>query len=145
MNFKIKILSLIFFGIILFAFSSSVFAQIPKIEPTGGVVPCGTEANPQPCTLCHLVVGFHNIVQYGLFLITIIALAGVTFAGVMYVLSSGNESMITSSKNFLKASVIGFAVVLAAWLIINQVLLSISAKPDLGIEAINWYTFNCGL
>jgi len=125
-----KILFLAFIGFIFFALNSSAFAA-------EDLVLCGRSGG-EACTLCDLVVGFHNLVQYGLEVITIIALAGITFAGVMYTVSSGNESMVTSSKNFMKASVIGFAVVFCAWLIVNQVLSSIDAVNKTG-----WNTFSC--
>lgn len=135
-NKKILVAALVFF---LASFS---------VANAAGIVPCG---DGSPCTLCHLIVGFHNLVSFLLKLVVTIALAGIFFAGVMYILSSGNEGMITSSKNFLRASVMGFAIVLGAWLIVNVTMWALSAKdsngdgvPDFGIATTGkWNEFSC--
>ncbi|MCX6763244.1 MAG: pilin [Candidatus Moranbacteria bacterium] len=149
--------------------SNNVNAQIVP-EPTWsssekGIVPCGQGDNKDnACTLCHLVIGFQRIVQYLLWFVTTIAFVGIFFAGAMYILSTGDEGMITSAKNFLKASLIGFALVLGAWIIVNTVLWVIGTKGStptgstassstssannpgsgvLGINAISWNNFKC--
>lgn len=107
-----------------------------------GLIPCGNPGQ-EACTLCHFVIGFHNLIEFLLKLAVTAALAGIFFAGVMYIISSGDETMMTSAKNFAKASVVGFTVVLGAWLIVNVTMWALSAKPGLGIGKTNWYTFDC--
>jgi hypothetical protein len=105
----------------LFLLVSPVLAQ--------GIVPCGIDKDgswkldwAERCTLCDLIVGIKKIFDYGIKTIAIITLACATFAGVMYVVSSGNESAMESAKNFLKASLIGLAVVICAWLMVNTII-----------------------
>jgi len=105
----------------------------------GGLIPCGN--GNDPCTLCHFIIGFHNLVTVMLKLLVTVALAGIFIAGVMYIVSAGDETAMTSAKNFLKASVIGFSVVLGAWLIVNITMWVFSA--NLGVIGKNWYTFSC--
>ncbi|MFA6383642.1 MAG: hypothetical protein WCX17_04460 [Parcubacteria group bacterium] len=124
---------------------------IPLISSAAGLIPCATTENPKPCTLCHFIVGFKNLVDYGLGLITIAAIAGLFFAGVMYIISSGDESMMTSAKGFIKSSLIGFAVVFLGWLIITVTMYVLGAKTAdnggeggvLGIQIESWNKFSC--
>ncbi len=126
-----------------------VRAQVTIDEPGWqGLVPCGrntgTDAERAPCTLCHFVIGFQRLIQYGLYMVTTVALAGIFIAGVMYIISSGQENMITMAKRFLTASLIGFTVVLGGWLIVNVTLWIVSAKGNLGVErAESWWQFKC--
>jgi hypothetical protein len=118
----------------------SVIFIVPQTA-FAGIVPCGDEGDP--CTLCHLIVGIHNIVDFFKNILLTAAITGIVIAGVIYTISSGDPKMTGQAKNLLSASLIGFAVVLAAWLIVNVTMLLMSTKSDLGIGAVNWYTFTC--
>lgn len=114
----------------------------------GGLVPCGN--GNDPCTLCHFIVGFHNLVSVMLKLVATAALAGIFIAGVMYIISAGDETMMTGAKNFIKASVTGFVVVLGAFLIVNVTMWALSAKDsngdgmsDMGVGQAGWFSFTC--
>lgn len=130
-------------GIRIFSLSMVFFPWTKALaEGTmpGGLVPCGN--GNDPCTLCDFIIGFHNLVTVMLELVAVAALAGIFIAGVMYVVSVGDEAMITNAKNFLKASVTGFVVVLGAWLIINVTMWVFSVDLNIAIGK-NWYTFDC--
>lgn len=116
------------------------------------LVPCGlSQDNPdtpgndesQMCTLCHLVVGVKGIVDYGFRIMVIIGIMMIVVAGITYIISAGNEGMMTTAKGLLKNVLIGFSIILGAWLIINTTMLIIGARSDLGIGINNWYTFTC--
>jgi len=130
---KIKIFSAVLFFL----------GTIPVVTSAAGLIPCATTEHPEPCTLCHFIIGFKNLVDYGLGLITIAAIVGIFFAGVMYVISSGNEGMMTSAKSFLKSSLIGFALVFLGWLIITVTMYVLGAKTDLDIGITGWNQFTC--
>jgi hypothetical protein len=135
----------------VFSLAMVCFWIIPAVASAAGLIPCATTENPKPCTLCHFIVGFKNLVDYGLGLITIAAIAGLFFAGVMYIISSGDESMMTSAKGFIKSSLIGFAVVFLGWLIITVTMYVLGAKTAetggaggvLGIQIESWNKFSC--
>lgn len=124
---------------------------------SAGLVPCGTDEKPEACTLCHLVVGFSELTKFFLGVLVVVSLAGITISGVMYVVSAGSEKMITQAKSFLKASIIGFAVVLGAWLIVNTTMWLLATKDSvnitgnasnpgpgiLGIGIESWDKFTC--
>jgi len=109
---------------------------------SSGLVPCGNGSSVgTACTLCSLIQGIANIVNFGRNLLLTAALVAIGIAGVMYIVSAGSEEMMKTAKSFLTASLTGFAIVLGAYLIITTVLLVISAKNDLGTgTSINWTT-----
>ena len=121
---------------------------IPVLAADTGIVPCGLDSTySNRCTLCHFIAGFQRIFEKAKNIIAIICLTCATFAGVMYVVSSGNESMINSAKAFLRASLIGLVIVLGAWIIVNTVItVLMPTQSDLGTGKTSWYSFgslNC--
>lgn len=142
------------FLVIIFTGLSFSFASAQEFTAKDpgwqGIVPCGrydgANGETDICTLCHLILGIQRIVQYGLYIVIAFAFAGIFIAGVMYVISSGDEGMITQAKGFLSATLIGFSVVLGAWIIVNTTLWIIgSDKYDsgLGIQSETWWKFSC--
>lgn len=116
--------------------------SLPPMALAAGLIPCGGSGQ-DPCNFCYLIIGVRGLVDFGLNLLIIAALVGIAIGGMMYILAAGNETALTIAKNFLKASIGGFAIVLAAWLIIFIVMQFISAKDDLGIGKKGWNTFDC--
>ncbi|MFA4818179.1 MAG: pilin [Parcubacteria group bacterium] len=145
--FLVPILCAIIFANFAF-FLPPASAQVSTPEPSWtGLVPCGrntgTAAEMAPCTLCHLIIGFQRLVQYGMYMVATLALVGIFFAGVMYMVSTGDENMMTQAKGFLKVSLIGFSVVIGGWLIVNVTVWVLGAKADLGIGITSWNKFTC--
>ncbi|MFZ2225914.1 MAG: pilin [Candidatus Moraniibacteriota bacterium] len=136
---KKSALSVSFFLVFLVIFGFFRFASAAS-----GLVPCGTGAT-DPCTLCHLIVGFKGLLDWGMTILVVAAITAVTISGVMYIISSGNPGLITSAKGLLTNSLIGFAIMLGAWLIINTTLTLLSVKTDLGIQKDGWYKFSCSV
>ncbi len=126
---------------------SSVCADESKV---GHLVPCARHCdNPatpndetEPCSVCHLIVLGHNIVEYVVFISVFIAFAVIVFAGVMYVVSAGNQGMITSAKAALKAALFGMAFVLAAWVIVNTII-TVFLKPKQSALQGDWRQYYC--
>lgn len=148
----LAVITLSFFSVLLLP--SFAGAQVSTPEPGWkGIVPCGrntgTAEEQAPCTLCHLIVGFQRLVQYGMYMVVTLALVGIFFAGVMYIISSGDENMMTQAKGFLKVSLIGFSVVIGAWLIVNVTMWVLGAREGsdeggvLGIKVEKWNKFTC--
>jgi hypothetical protein len=136
MKTKVKItIFLLFLGLVL-----------PFFSANAGLVPCGlnqgTPEEMSPCTLCHLIIGIKRIIDFGLKTLVTVAFVGIFIAGVMYIISAGSEEMMKRAKEFLKASLTGFALVLCAWLIVNIVMWVLSTNIT-SMGATNWYTFTC--
>ncbi len=126
---------------ILFSFLA-MFIFLP-FAVFAGLVPCATTEHPEPCTLCHLVVGFWGLIDYGFKIFVFVAVAGLVISGIMYIVSAGNEEMMKTAKNFITHILTGFAVILGAWLLIFVVMRYFGVKSDLGIQAEAWNKFKC--
>lgn len=110
---------------------------------TGGLVPCG-KTGQEPCTLCHLVIGIQGLIDYGRKIMTYVAFLMLAVGGILYTVSAGNEKLMTQAKDLLFKVLIGFAIILGAWIIVNYSLILLSRKDNLGIQqAGSWSQFKC--
>lgn len=81
--------------------------------------------------------------DWGLKVMTFVALAVIVAMAIFYIVSAGNEGMMTTAKSGIKAAFVGFAVMLSAWLIISTTLRIFSATiPGLGITS-SGFSFSC--
>ena len=149
-KFLVASLLIILLGVILYPItnvSAAFDASLGTIS--GGMVPCATDAHPEACTLCHFIIGFKNLIDFASKILVTVALAGIFFSGLIYIVSSGNDSLMTQAKGFMTASVIGFTIVLGAWLIVNVTMWAMSVKtstsPDgfAGVHKTDWFNFTC--
>lgn len=150
---KIAILFILitfFVSLVSLFYSFPVNAQTITTEEPGwkGIVPCGRviagNGEDVPCTLCHLIVGIQRIFTYGLTIIISIAFVMIFISGVTYIVSSGDEKLMTSAKSFLKSSLIGFFIVAGAWLIVNTVLWVVSARlNNVDTSLSKWSEITC--
>ncbi len=137
---KNTLLVILFVGLVFFLF-------LPLISQAG-IVPCGGTGQPI-CTLCHLVIGIHDLIDYGFKIVVFVALVAIVISGIMYVVSAGNEQMMQTAKSFIKTTLAGFAIVLGAWVIVNTTIWLIGAKGSsdtggvLGIGVVSWNKFDC--
>ncbi|HAI73963.1 MAG TPA: hypothetical protein DCS28_03755 [Candidatus Moranbacteria bacterium] len=136
--------------VLIFSFLLFLVAPI-FIVNAAGVVPCGNGLT-DPCTICHFIVGFKNLIDWGRNILIALSITMMTIAGVMYIVSSGDPEMIKRAKSLAVNTVIGFSLMLGAWLIINTTFYVFSAKSspvdsvekyNLGLEAKSWDTFTC--
>jgi hypothetical protein len=102
-------------------------------ENTGGLVPCKNN-----CTLCHLIVGFHNIFTFLLGLLITATLLAITGAGVFYMVSTGNKGMMDTAKQALTYALTAFALGLGSWLVVTMILTAFGFN-----NAGSWWTFTC--
>lgn len=148
-----KSIALLFFSIIF-------FANLSLSANAAGLIPCGKTPGPgvdasetAPCTICHMILGIQRIVNYGMTIVTFAAILAIVIAGIMYIISAGDEGMMTSAKGLLKNVLIGFALVLGAVTIVNITMWLLAAKGTLGLEEGNasvtnftsWTNFSCSI
>lgn len=126
-------------------------AFFPSIS-NAALVPCGKSTdtgNDQMCTLCHLIIGIKGLVDYGFTIMVIVGLAMLVIAGVVYIVSAGNEGMMETAKSLMKNVLIGFALILGAWLIVTTMMWIMGTRETgdeggvLGIKVTSWNTFTC--
>lgn len=84
----------------------------------GGIVTC---TGPD-CNLCTLVEMINAIVAWLFGFLTLAAVAILVFAGFKLVLSAGDTGAMSDAKKMITNVVIGFVIVLAAWLIVDTVM-----------------------
>jgi len=144
----IPVLFLIIFGFYLF---------LPSIS-NAALVPCGLRQDDtsttkfdesQPCTLCHLVVGIQGLIDFGFKIMVVVGLVMLVAAGIIYIVSAGNEGMMETAKGLMKNALIGFSLILGAWLIVSTMMWIMGTKESsdeggvLGIKVTGWNTFTC--
>jgi hypothetical protein len=108
---------------------------------SGGIVPCGKGAI-SPCTLCHFITGFQKLVTWIKNVVFVAAMTVIIIGGIMYAVSAGSTAMMETAKKAITSSLVGFALTLCAWLIVNTII-TVIAQANLGVGATNWYTFTC--
>ena len=128
--------------IVMFGMSfNNVFA-----EETGGLVPCGRDTTAEgdvgeACKICHLALGIHNIVTFIRNLVWFTAVLVITIAGVLYIVSAGNQSTTTMAKTAIKNALIGVVIVFAAYMIITFIM-NRMFRNDQSAAQSTW-TFTC--
>ena len=76
-------------------------------------------------------------------LLVALTVTGIFISGIMYIISSGNEQLLGQAKKFLSVSLLGFTIVMTAWLIVNVTMWVLSFDPAMTIQHVDWYTFDC--
>lgn len=134
---------------VLGMFMMSVISPHPV---RAALVPCGLSADDpataviesSPCTACHVVLGAEGLIDWGMGIMTVIAIAIIVALGIMYVVSAGNQGLMQKAKSGIFASLIGFTVMLGAWLIVNTTLHIFSATNILGLVRTDaGFSFSC--
>ena len=129
------------FNTYLASLTGVVGVFIPTIVGAG-LVPCGSRGQA-PCTMCDFIVLGQEIVNYGLGIVATVAIVVITIAGIMYIVSTGNESTISTAKAAMKYSIIGALVVLLAWVLINTLIWRF--LPTSGFQVTgSWSSYQCG-
>ena len=121
---KILIFSLIIFSFIFTGFLQPAYSADWEftIVPEGckGEAPTCTEGDPEKCCgLPEMIMIAVNIFNIILALTGSAALLMFTYGGIMFIISSGNQERVTKAKTILTNSVIGLAIVLGSWVIVN--------------------------
>lgn len=126
-----------------FLFAAVIFlSAVPMREANAdGLVPCGFAGGPI-CTTCHLVIGVKGVIDWGMNVMTFFAIAIITAMGIVYIVSAGNSGMMTTAKNGIKATMIGFAVMLGSWVIVNLFMTTL-ANNGVVSQGGKWSDFTC--
>jgi hypothetical protein len=91
---------------------------IPEISSAAPLVPC----NGPDCGTCELVKLGNNIITWLVSVMAVICALMIVFAGFKMVTSAGNSGEISKAKEMIANTLIGFVILLAAWLIIDTVM-----------------------
>lgn len=139
----------------LFILFSAALFLVPVTPAEAGLIPCGLtvdDANQTgdqtvKCTLCHLVVGINSIIVFLRNIMSAVAIAVIVAMAFIYITSAGDEGRMRFAKGGIAAALIGFAIILLAWVIVNFVL---SIQDTSGNSIFNstlvrtgWDSFQC--
>ena len=97
--------------------------DVMKSSDPGGLVPCGTKANPKACDFNDIMKLINTIINFVLFVIAV-PLAAIMFAyaGFMLVTSGGSSEKMSQAKSIFGNVAIGLIIAAAAWLIVHTIL-----------------------
>lgn len=149
---------IVYGAVLVFSLALSFF---PNTVSAAGLVPCGRNVNDpatanvnetDPCTLCHIVLGADGVIKWLMKIMTIIAVTVIFAMGVLYIISTGDQGMMEKAKEGIKAALVGFTIMLLAWLIVNVILTVLVNKtanpnnpnnPFPGLMKVNTFEFSC--
>jgi len=142
---KIKIIALIF---PLFLLTGVV---MPAVVEARGLVPCGGYSDDQghrepPCDVNFIFAMVARVTNFLIFFAGVFAVFQIARAGFFLVISMGNEEDITTNKKFLTNAVMGFVLVMMAYIFINTVvnfllLQSLPADSPLKVDLANPFKY----
>ena len=132
----------------LYVLGGVAWALVP-VAASAALVPCGASSVPTAtgslsCDLCYLGQLIQNIINFLIGLSIPLAAALFAWAGVMYFTAGGSEERIGKAHKIFTNVLIGFLVVLGAWLLVQTTLKALF-KDDFFLSiGGSWNTLNCG-
>jgi hypothetical protein len=86
-----------------------------------GLVPCDGSAE-NPCNACAFTLMANNLIQFLFTLLTLGAVLMIVYAGFQMVVSQGDPGAWSKAKGMLTSIIIGFIIILSAWLVVDTVI-----------------------
>jgi cytochrome bd-type quinol oxidase subunit 2 len=108
-------------AVMLLVFLMSLFFILPPVQAAdncSGVVGCIPETGLSKQEIKPILV---NLLNWLLGIVGIIAIMGFVVSGIMYLVSAGNEEMVTKAKKYMLYCLIGVVVVLASFVVIKTI------------------------
>ncbi len=99
-------------------FLSFFFLPFLVLAVGDGIVPCKDSS----CSICDLVELAQNIINFLVMAAASIATALFVYAGILYIFAGGDKEKISKAHSIFFNVVVGFVIVLAAWLIVDLVM-----------------------
>lgn len=91
------------------------------------------------CDFCDMVIVVSNIIDYALQFAVLIAIAMIVYGGLLMVTSAGRMEAVSKGKSRIIAAVVGLAVALVSWLVVNEIFHLLAT----GGAAIPWASIQC--
>lgn len=101
-----------------------------------GIVPEEIKGTPQSVQACHLVYLANNIITFSIWLATAIATLMFAYAGFLYVTASANKNNLDQAKKIFTNTLIGFVLILGAYLIINLIVFTFTGSGIGNIKCV---------
>jgi len=105
------------------------------VSAQSGLVPC----NGPDCNACHLVATANTVVNFLIQLLSVIGVIVLVVAGFRLVTSGGDAGAAQKAKGMFTNVIIGFVLVLSAWLIVDTILVALTDRDGLKM----WTNISC--
>jgi len=128
---------ILFISLLLFLISLPLSPQIGLADTRGGgFVNCGGVDNP--CEMSDFLITIHKVLDFAIYTLAPIFVVMMVVIGGLYIFASaGNPGQVGKGKTIIKNALIGYLIVLGAWLILNIVLSLIGVAEWTGLRT--WY------
>ena len=106
----------------------------------GGLVPCGRDADTglnTVCQTCHVLQLVNGVTAWLVGILALVSAIMFIIAGFRMVTANGNPSALKDAKNMILNVAIGFAIVIAAWLLIDLFMKSLLSDTQQGLGPWN--------
>lgn len=105
-----------------------------------GGAPIGPDGGPEgPCSLCDAMIVGRNVITYLFEFAFLIGTLMTAWGGMKMMLAAGDPGKLSEARQTMLSAVIGIAVAVSAWTIVNTLLSFLSPS---GIAA-PWATITC--
>lgn len=105
-----------------------VYASVPSVAlaETAPIVPCGNMKDESgrvldECSFYDLIKMANNLIDILIKISFPIAAAMIAWAGIIMMLNPANSGKRTEALNMMKNVVIGFAIIISAWLVVEAI------------------------
>lgn len=132
-----KYLLFVYIAFVCIGLASS--ANVSAAETTG--IAQLAQCSGPDCSACNLVYMANGLITWLIGILCIIFAVILAIAGVKLVTSGGNASALDAAKSSFTNAIIGFLIVLAAWLIVDTImrgLIGNEGRLDNGGEVSGW-------
>jgi hypothetical protein len=117
-----------------------ILAPTIALAQFGGLVPCGV-LTATDCNLCDFGRLIQNVINFLVVISIPIAALLFCYAGFLFFTNNGSQMKIQKAKRIMYASVVGFIIVCAAWLIVNTILMGLTNGS--AYSGGKWFILNC--
>ena len=117
---RILMILIISFPVIIYA---AGLPQLIVCDPASG-------GKGNECDFSKLLVLTNNIIRYIIILATSIFSIVFMYAGFLYLTAVGDTAQISKAHGLFKSAIIGFVIILAAWVFVDFILVKLLAKPQ---------------
>lgn len=141
----ILVLALIPFQNTLFGTVSFANAACIDTPNSAGLVPCGKSINDpatnwnecDSCGPCSLILMMQLVIEFLVRISGFMATLAIIIGGFVYVIAGGIPNIISKAKSMIKYSLVGFIIILIAWVVIDSILTTMGYIDPMGGV---WYT-----
>jgi hypothetical protein len=120
---------------------SLVFAQTPEAitNMPDELVPCGDPGQPT-CQTCHLYQLVENVFAWVFGLATFVVIVLIIYGGFRLATSTGNQMAKRDARKIISSAIIGFVLVLSAWMLVELMITTLSGAEGSGSI---WTSLQC--